>query len=89
MTQFLSMVISVYFLPKLLSQKSLQQCSIYATVWSIWLEHNSRTFNDRFSDMQVLLDRIKHLDSIWCKVYSLFRGISLLDILRDWKTMLH
>ena len=29
--------------------KSLWQCSIYATVWSIWLEHNSRTFNDKFS----------------------------------------
>ena len=28
---------------------SLRQYAKYATVWSIWLEQNSHTFNDRFS----------------------------------------
>ena len=35
--------------------KSLWQCSIYATVWSIWLKRNSHTFNDKFSDKHVCL----------------------------------
>ena len=43
---------------------SLWQCAIYTTVWSIWLEHNSSTFNDIFSDKHVLWDRVRHLVSI-------------------------
>ena len=69
--------------------KSLWQCAIYATIWCIWLECNSRTFNDRFSDELVLWDRVRHLASIWCIAYDLFRGISLSNMLKDWKAMLH
>ena len=69
--------------------KSLWHCAIYATIWSIWLEWDSYTFNDRFSNKQVLWDRIRCLASIWCKAHDLFSGISLSDMLRDWKAMLH
>ena len=65
--------------------KSLWHCAIYAIVWSIWLEFNSCTFNDRFLDKHVLWDRVRHLASSWCKAHNLFRGISLSDMLRDWK----
>ena len=34
--------------------KCLWQCAIYAIVWSIWLECNSRIFTDKFLDEQVL-----------------------------------
>ena len=56
--QFL--VISFAGFGKRKEAKSLWQCAIYATVWCIWLEHNSRTFNDRFSNKQVLLDTTLH-----------------------------
>ena len=49
----------------------LWQCSIYATVWSSWLEHNSHTFNDRILDKQVLWDRIRRLVSVCCKAVFL------------------
>ena len=57
--------------------KSVWQCAMYATVWSIWLEHNSHTFKVRFSDKHVLWDRVRPLASIWCKALNLFRGVSL------------
>ena len=69
--------------------KSLWHCPNYATVWSIWLKYNSHTFNDRFSDQQVLWDRVRHLASIWCKAHDLSRKISLSDMLRNSKAMLH
>ena len=62
--------------------KSLWPCAIYATIWSIWLEHNSRTFNHRFSSKQVLWDRVRSLASIWCKAHDLFTGISLSHVER-------
>ena len=72
--------------------KSLWQCTVYATVWCIWLEHKSRIFNGRYSDKQVLwigfVDRIRHLVSTWCKVHDLFREVSLSNTLRDWKALL-
>ena len=69
--------------------KSLWQCAMYATIWSIWLERNYHIFNDRFSDKQVLWDRVRHFAFIWCKAHDLFRGIYLSDMLRNWKAMLH
>ena len=62
--------------------KLLWLCAIYATVSSIWLERNARIFNDRFSDKQVLWDRVRRFASIWCKAHDLFRGISLSNMLR-------
>ena len=68
--------------------KSLWLCTIYATIWLIWLELNSRIFNDRISDKQILWDKIRCLAFIWCKAHDLSRGISLLDMLKDWKALL-
>ena len=69
--------------------KSLWQSAIYATIWSSWLERNSHTFNDRFSNKQVLWNRVRHLTSIWRKVHDFFREIYLSDMLRDWKDVLY
>ena len=61
---------------------NLWQYSIYATFWSIWLECNSRTLNDRFSAKLVLWDRIRSWSSTWCKAHSLFRELSLSNMLK-------
>ena len=62
--------------------KYLRQFAIYAIVWCIWLECNSHIFNGRFSNKQVLWGKIRCLASLWCKAHNLFRGVSLLDMLR-------
>ena len=41
--------------------KSLWHFAIYATVWGIWLERNSHIFNDKFSNMQVCGNGLRHL----------------------------
>ena len=56
--------------------KSLWRCPVYTTIWCIYLERNSSTFNDRISDNHILWDKIRHLASTWCKALDLFRGIS-------------
>ena len=63
--------------------KPLWQRVVYAIVWCIWSKHNSCTFNDRFSDKQILWDKIRCLPLFGVKHMVFFRGISLSNMLRD------
>ena len=69
--------------------KILWQTSIFAMLWCIWLERNSRVFNDSFSSIDFIWDRITFLASLWCSAHGLFNGVSLADIQRDWHALLH
>ena len=69
--------------------KILWQSSVFAVLWCIWLERNARVFNDSFSTIDFVWDRIIFLASLWCSAHGLFNGVPLADIQRDWHALLH
>ena len=61
--------------------KILWQTSVFAMLWCILLEMNARVFNDSFSFIYFLWDRITLLASLWCAAHGLFNSVPLADIL--------
>ena len=69
--------------------KILWQSSIFAVLWCIWLERIARIFNDSFSTIDFVWDKIAFLASFWCSTHGLFNSVPLADIQRDCHALLH
>ena len=65
------------------------QFSVFVVLWYIWLEGNSRVFNDSFSTIDFLWDRITYLVSLWSLAHGLFNVVLVANIQRDWHPLSH
>ena len=68
--------------------KILWRCCIMAAAWCLWLERNSRTFEDKSSDIDEVWSRIKSLASLWASSDNVFNSLSLSDIINNWRAVL-
>ena len=55
----------------------------------LWLERNVIIFKGTSSPLDSIWHRGIFLASMWCSADGLFRGVSLLDMQRDWYALLH
>lgn len=62
----------------------LWNCGIYAVLWGIWTERNSRMFRDQELPLHLLWDRVVYMASLWGSAKGAFCGISISDLQRDW-----
>ena len=64
-------------------EKILWQSSVFAVLWCILLERNARIFNDFFSTIDFIWDKITFLAPLLCSAHGLFKDVPLVDIQRD------
>lgn len=64
--------------------KVLWMCAVYSIFWVIQFERNARIFEDKFGDLDSLLEKVCSLASFWALVAPPLRGIPLFLISRDW-----
>ena len=55
-------------------------CAVWAVLWGIWLERNSRTFNDDYVSVYNVWDKILLCVAIWIKNHQDFIHISFSDL---------
>lgn len=78
----------------LIPQKSATKPSILlsnlvgATLWSIWLERNNRTFHNKSKSLAHLWEDIINLSSFWCKKSILFSSYDVATISLNWRSIL-
>ncbi|XP_062093360.1 uncharacterized protein LOC133799353 [Humulus lupulus] len=65
----------------------LWQCTVLATFWAIWLERNSRTFDDSSFSVDNLWDKIRFCVATWVYRTKEFEGVFFLDLRREWDVL--
>ena len=68
--------------------KALWDCVLWAVLWGIWKERNSRTFNDEKISPFNLWDNILVWVATWIKSHQEFRLISFSDLSMGWSFIL-
>ena len=71
------------------SCKKTKICLVFVVPWCIWLEKNHRIFNDSFSTIYYIWERIIFWESLWCCAHGLFNDVCLVDIQRDWHGLVY
>ena len=60
--------------------KELWVCVVWAVLWGIWRERNSRTFNNVYGSFYNLWDKILYWVAIWVKSCKDFNDIPFSDL---------
>ena len=68
--------------------KALWVCVVWAVLWGIWKEMNSRTFSNENVSAFNLWDKILFWVAIWIKSRQDFRHISFSDLSMGWSFLL-
>ena len=68
--------------------KIIWVCVVWAVLWGIWNERNSRTFSDENILAFNLWDKILFWVAIWIKTRQDFRHISFSDLSMGWSFLL-
>ena len=70
------------------SIKALWVCVVWAVLWGIWKERNSRIFSDEYVSVFNLRDKILFWVALWIKSRQDFRDIPLFDLSKGWSFLL-
>ena len=68
--------------------KAIWVCVVWAVLWGIWKERNSRTFNDDYVSAFNVWDKILFWVAIWIMSHQDFSQISLSDLSMGWSFLL-
>ena len=55
-----------------------------AICWSLWLERNSRIFEDKESSLEFIWERVKFWVALWVFETKEFKDFLFSDLIRDW-----
>ncbi|XP_030479135.1 uncharacterized protein LOC115696374 [Cannabis sativa] len=69
-------------------QDILWKTAVLATIWAIWLERNTRIFEDVENSAIVVWDKIKFWTATWVFRTKHFEDLSFLDLSREWRVLL-
>lgn len=53
--------------------KVLWQCMVLALLWTIWMERNSRIFEERSMELIGIFEKAKYLASLWASTDTAFK----------------
>ena len=70
------------------SIKSLWVCAVWAVMWAIWKERNSRIFNEKYLSASNLWDKIMFWVGTWVKTLKDFESVSLTALSMGWSFLL-
>ncbi|KAL4189211.1 hypothetical protein AMTRI_Chr08g205860 [Amborella trichopoda] len=70
------------------SGKILWKASLVATLWHLWKERNSRTFQGEKNSTHTLFHKITDSVIFWATQHKLFMGISASSFLQEWSNLL-
>lgn len=62
-------------------------CHSPLPVWSVWLERNSKIFNDKVESSDVIWEKIKFMVASWMTKMQEFNHISITDAVGDWNLL--
>ena len=68
--------------------KSLWVSAVWAVLWAIWKERNSRIFSDKYNSVTNLWDKILFWVGVWVKTLKDFKSTSLTDLSMGWSFLL-
>ena len=68
--------------------KALWVCVVWAVLWGIWLERNSRTFFGEYVSVFNLWDKILFWVALWVKSRKEYKFIQFFDLSMGWSFLL-
>ena len=65
--------------------REMWKLSFLAVIWTVWKERNAKCFEGIVSSVNLVSDKIMLSIAFWVSANPLFHGISLEQIMLNWK----